>query len=383
MSKIALVDCDSFFVSCEQADNPDLQGKALCVISGGNGCVVSRSREAKTLGIKMGEPYFMAKKKFPSAIYLKGRHSRYEEYSAKVMNCLREFTPDVEVCSIDEAYLNLQGLDKLYKKDFTELATDIRQTVWNKCKIPVSVGVSSSKLLAKLASDKAKNNGGVYLINQASLLSVLEKTSLEDVCGFGQKNTAKMKIYGIFNCLEFIKQNDSWIRKNLGINGLNLKYELQGYAVNKIKTLKSLPKSIQSTSFLSKFTSDMAVLRASIKHHIHCAGRKMREEDCFCNVVGIMLRTKDFQVYSTYAKLPQPCNGEQELFNAAQSLLPKIYLPNVLYRSSGVMLEHLLSRSDFQPFLFAEPEYHDDKISKVLDELEQKFGKDIVKNGLF
>lgn len=383
MSKIALVDCDSFFVSCEQADNPDLRGKAVCVISGGNGCVVSRSREAKALGIKMGEPHFMAKKEFPSAIYLKGRHTRYEEYSAKVMACLKDFTPDVEVCSIDEAYLNLQGLDRLYKKDFAALAAEIRQTVWEKCRIPVSIGVSSSKLLAKLASDKAKNNGGVYLIGQADLLSVLEKTSLEDVCGFGRQHTAKMKMAGIFNCLEFVKQSDSWIRKNLGIGGLNLKYELQGYAVSKIKTEKSLPKSIQSTSFLSKFTSDTAVLRASLKYHVHCAGRKMREEDCFCQSVGIMLRTKDFQVYSAYAKLPQPCNGEQELFKAAQSLLPKIYLPNVLYRSSGVMLEHLLSRSEFQPLLFSEPEYQDDKISKVLDELEQKFGKNIVKNGLF
>lgn len=383
MSKIALVDCDSFFVSCEQADNPELRGKAVCVVSGGNGCVVSRSREAKAAGVKMGQPLFIAKKEFPQVLYISGRHKKYEEYSAKVMTCLQNFTSDVEICSIDEAYLNLHGLDKLYKQDFATLAANIRQTVWKKCGIPVSVGVSSSKLLAKLASDKAKNSGGVCVIEQADLPEVLAQTALEDVCGFGRQHTAKMKMAGVFDCLEFTKQTDSWVRKYLGIAGLNLKYELLGYVVSKVKSQAGLPKSIQSTSALTKFTSDIDVLRTSLKYHVHAAGRKLREDNCYCQTVGVMLRTKDFTVYSNYIKLAQPTNGEQELFKAAQSLLPKIYLPNILYRSSGVMLEHLLSANDFQPNLFSVTEYKDDKISRVLDDLEKRFGKDVVKNGLF
>ena len=127
----------------------------------------------------------------------------------------------------------------------------------------------------------------------------------------------------------------------------------------------------------------MAVLRASLKYHVHSASQKLRAEDCYCQTMGIMLRTKDFQIYTNSVKLTQPTNGEQELFAAAQGLLPKIYNPEILYRSSGVTLEHLLSSKDFQPNLFAQPEYKDDKVSRVLDELEKKFGKDIVKNGLF
>ena len=168
MSKIALVDCDSFFVSCEQAENPALRGRAVCVVSGSNGCVVS--------------------------------NGLYKQYSQKVMACLKNFTPDVEVCSIDEAYLNMHGLDRLYHQDFMQLAKTIRQKVWQNCGIPVSIGVSSSKLLAKLASDKAKNSGGVYIINQTDLSQVLQETQLEDVCGFGRQHTAKMKMSGIFNC---------------------------------------------------------------------------------------------------------------------------------------------------------------------------------------
>lgn len=383
MSKIALVDCDSFFVSCEQAENPALCGRAVCVVSGSNGCVVSRSREAKTVGVKMGQPCFMAKKEFPNVCYLNGRNGLYKQYSQKVMACLKNFTPDVEVCSIDEAYLNMHGLDRLYHQDFMQLAKTIRQKVWQDCRIPVSIGVSSSKLLAKLASDKAKSSGGIYIINQTDLSQVLQETQLEDVCGFGRQHTAKMKMSGIFNCAEFVAQSDSWVRKNLGIVGLDLKYELLGHLVNKIKTEQSLPKSIQSTSALSKFTSDMAVLRASLKYHVHSASQKLRAEDCYCQTVGIMLRTKDFQIYTNSVKLTQPTNGEQELFAAAQGLLPKIYNPEILYRSSGVTLEHLLNSKDFQPNLFAQPEYKDDKVSRVLDELEKKFGKDIVKNGLF
>ena len=162
-----------------------------------------------------------------------------------------------------------------------------------------------------------------------------------------------------------------------------MKYELLGYVVSKVKSQAGLPKSIQSTSALTKFTSDIDVLRTSLKYHVHAAGRKLREDNCYCQTVGVMLRTKDFTVYSNYIKLAQPTNGEQELFKAAQSLLPKIYLPNILYRSSGVMLEHLLSANDFQPNLFSVTEYKDDKISRVLDDLEKRFGKDVVKNGLF
>ena len=383
MSKIALVDCDSFFVSCEQAENRSLRGKAVCVVSGENGCVVSRSREAKKVGVKMGEPYFMAKQKFPEVCYINANQRCYKSYSDKVMTCLKDFTPDVEICSIDEAYLNFQGLDKLYNSDFVQLAMRIRQKIWQKCQIPVSIGISSSKLLAKLASDKAKNKGGVYDIEKDNLSTILKETCLEDVCGFGRQHTAKMKMAGVFSCEDFVAQTDSWVRKNLGIIGLNLKYELLGFAVSKVNPLPEQPKSIQSTSMLSKFTSDIDVLRASLKHHIHTAGQKLRKEDCFCQSVGIMLRSKDFFVYSDYVKLPQPTNSEKKLFKAAVDLLPKVFLPNRLYRSSGVMLEHLLNRKDFQPVLFAAPEYNDDKISRVLDELEQKFGKDIVKNGLF
>lgn len=380
---IALVDCDSFFVSCEQADNPALAGKPVCVVTGENGCIVSRSREAKAAGVKMGQPYFQAKRLFPDVHYITSRHERYREYSAKVMNCLKEFSPEVEICSIDEAYMGLNSLDRLYRMDFTALAHKIRNTVRQKCGIPVSVGISSSKLLAKLASDKAKDSGGVFIIREGELLRLLEQTDLTEVCGFGKQNGNKMRMYGIFNCLEYISRDDSWIRKCLGVNGLTMKYELLGKTVRKVDTAAEKNKSVQDTAALSKFSDDKAVLRASLKYHAHCAGRRLRQEDSFCKIVGVMLRTKDFQVFSASARLPQPTNSEKEIFDTAAGLLDSLYRPHILYRSTGIMLEQLCSKTDFQPELFDNHEYTDDKVSRLLDELEQKFGKDVVKNGLF
>jgi len=380
---IALVDCDSFFVSCEQADNPALAEKPVCVITGENGCIVSRSAEAKKVGVKMGQPYFQAKKEFPEVFYVSARHQRYAEYSDRVMQCLRSFSPDVEVCSIDEAYLNLNSLDKLYHLDFTALAHKIRDSVRQECLIPVSIGISSSKLLAKFASDKAKAGNGVFFIQQGQLQQLLVQTEIEEICGFGRKNTAKMKMYGVFNCLEFVNHSDSWIRQHLGINGLTLKYELLGRSVRPVKKDTGKTKSIQDTAALSRFSDDKDILRASLRYHVHHASRKLRQDNLFCKTVSLMLRTKDFQVFTSNGKLPCPTNSEKEIFSLAAELLDKLYRPHLLYRSTGITLENLCGKTDFQPNLFTEPEYNDDKISRLLDELEQKFGTDVVKNGLF
>ena len=188
MDKVyALVDCDSFFVSCEQAVSPELKGKPVCVTGGVNGCVVSRSREAKQLGVPMGYPTFMAKKEFKNIIYVDGNHDRYKEFSRKVMDILKDFSPNVEVCSVDEAYVDFTGLCKLYKKNYHELAFFLRQKILEEVDIPVSVGVSKSKTLAKFASDYAKNHGGVYLIGQSKLKKILPKTRVEDICGVGRR----------------------------------------------------------------------------------------------------------------------------------------------------------------------------------------------------
>ena len=174
-SVIALVDCDSFFVSCEQKVNPELKGKAVCVLSGHGECVISRSREAKKLGIPMGIPTFkMTKDMKEKSVLITASHGLYGEVSDEVMNVLKSFSPKVEEYSIDEAFVELTGLQRLYKRNYFEIAKMIRQEILDKVDIPVSIGVSTSKSLAKLASDKAKNiEGGIFVVGSAKIETLL------------------------------------------------------------------------------------------------------------------------------------------------------------------------------------------------------------------
>lgn len=380
---ICLIDCDSFFASCEQVDNPALQGKAVCVLTSDGGIIISRSKEAKQAGVKMGEPYFKAIVNYPNVIYIKAHHDRYSELSAQVMNIIKSFSPDVEVVSIDEAFVDLTGLDKLYKQSYEDIIKNIRQTINKKLGIPVSIGLSSSKHLAKLASDKAKKSGGIYSIPPHKIDELIGDISIGGVSGIGKQNSSHLKMNGIFTIREFIAKDDSHIRKLLGITGLNLKYELLGNCVSKIDNTPQPPKSIQNTSFLTQFTNDKDILKSSLNFHIHQACRKLRKWSGFCGSCGIMLRTKDFQVLSLREKLPMPTNSEQEISNSIMILFNKIYNPHILYRSSGVSLEEINYAQDYQASLFDTPQYNDNKLSNALDELEQKFGKNIVKTGYF
>jgi len=378
---IALVDCDSFFVSCEQALNPRLCGQPVCVVTGDNGCIVSRSQEAKKVGVKMGQPLFMAKREFPQVVYYNARHNLYLRFSERVMGCLRNLVSDVEVVSIDEAYADLTSLDAVYKTDYVSLAHRLRRKIWEEVKIPVSVGLAPSKLLAKLASDKAKNNGGVFYISSRLLESVLKNTDINDICGIGRSHSRLMGYNGIYTAWDYVNQPDRWLRKQMGILGLDIKYELLGHYIKKVNSCAELPQSVQDTSALPEFTSDPEKLKSQLYYHLHRACYRMRREGCFCTIAGIMLRTKDFMVVSDKIKLPGAVDGESEIAKSLMALLPHLYRPGTVYRSTGVFLSGLLSPKNSQPELFETHSLKNNPLSKAWDELENKFGKGIIKSG--
>lgn len=378
---IALVDCDCFFVSCEQAVNPKLRGQPVCVVTGDNGCVVSRSPEAKKAGVKMGMPLFMARREFPKVIYVRGRHDLYHDFSSRVMDCLRSQVPDVEVVSVDEAYADLTSLNAVYHTDYCSLAARIRQKILQEAKIPVSIGIAPSKLLAKLASDKAKGGGGIFCITRRLVESILKQTDINEVCGIGRSHSRLMGYNGISKAWDYVNQPDSWIRKQMGIAGLDLKYELLGHYIRKVETRAELPQSVQDTSALPAFTSDREVIKSQLYYHLHRACSRMRQDGCFCTVAGIMLRTKDFAVVADKVKLPAAADAEQEIGRHIIPLLDNLYHPGVIYRSSGVLLSGLLSKGIYQPELFEQLQFKSSPLSKAWDDLENKFGKGIIKSG--
>lgn len=381
---IALVDCDSFFVSCEQSVNPDLKGKPVCVMSGRGQCVISRSKEAKKLGIRMGMPYFQIEGQMKKAVFINANHELYCQISEKVMDVLKSFSPKVEIYSIDEAFVELTGLERLYKKNYLEIAQMIRQEVLDKVDIPVSIGVSSSKSLAKLASDKAKKaDEGVFLVGSRKIIPLLEKTSIDEIWGIGKNLSIMLRKHGILTAYELISQDDLWLNKQIGIHGLEMKHELLGEMISPVSNEIKLPKSIQKTSALAKFSSDKNYLKNSLNYHIHRACVKLRKINAKCKGVSIFLRTKDFKVYCEKKVLNVSTDFELEISDIVFELLEKIYNPNILYRSTGVILDTFVFNNEAQMSLFSDNvvDERKEKLSKCFDKLEQRFGKDIIQTG--
>lgn len=381
---LALVDCDSFFVSCEQKRNTNLKGQPVCVLSNNDGCVISRSKEAKKMGIKMGEPFFMAKKDHPKAIYITADHEYYKEVSNNIMSILKNFSPFVQIYSIDEAFIDLTGLTRLYKRNYYKLAKHLRSKILEEVDIPVSIGVSSTKTLSKLASDKAKNiSDGIYLIGKQKIKKELRHTNIEEIWGIGRRLTKNLKRHGVLTAEELVEKTDKWLDSKIGIHGIEMRHELLGEMVSTVTNEVKAPKSIQNTRAFGMFTNDFNFIKNELNKHIHTSCRKLRKYETKCLQIGVMLRTKDFRVFYTKQDLITPTDFELEISNLAINLLKEIYNPNILYRSTGVILDKIGEQGTEQLSLYSDNTIETKKknLAKCFDKLESKFGKNIVQTG--
>lgn len=384
MKYIALVDCDSFFVSCERKLNPELNGLAVSVVSGERGCVIARSKEAKKLGVPMGAPLFQAVEKYPECIYIPANHYAYTKISKQVMAILKDFSPNVQIYSIDEAFVDFTGLTKLYKKNYYELGIALQKRVWEEVNIPVTIGVSTSKTLAKLASDKAKNTSDrVALAGKQTRISLLKRTEIDEVWGIGRRLGVKLRGYGIRTAYDFTQRDDAWIQKRFGKNGLVTKAELLGVMVSPISDKIELPKSISDSKSFLEFTSDIQFLRNELSIHIHSCCKRLRKIDCKCSAIGVFLKTKDFRTFYEKAELDSPLDFEFDISKKAFELLDKMYNSSVLYRSIGVVFENFKQSSTEQLSLFENnpKKQKNEQLGKSLDKLEKKFGRNIVRTG--
>lgn len=381
---LALVDCDSFFVSCEQKRNTNLKGQPVCVLSNNDGCVISRSKEAKKMGIKMGEPFFMAKKDHPKAIYITADHEYYKEVSNHIMSILKNFSPFVQIYSIDEAFIDLTGLTRLYKRNYYKLAKHLRSKILEEVDIPVSIGVSSTKTLSKLASDKAKNiSDGIYLIGKQKIKKELRHTNIEEIWGIGRRLTKNLKRHGVLTAEELVEKTDKWLDSKIGIHGIEMRHELLGEMVSTVTNEVKAPKSIQNTRAFGMFTNDFNFIKNELNKHIHTSCRKLRKYETKCLQIGVMLKTKDFRVFYTKQDLITPTDFELEISNLAINLLKEIYNPNILYRSTGVILDKIGEQGTEQLSLYSDNTIETKKknLAKCFDKLESKFGKNIVQTG--
>ena len=381
---IALIDCDSFFVSCERRLNPELNGLPVSVVSGERGCVISRSREAKMLGVPMGIPLFQAIEKFPECIYITANHYAYTKISVQVMKVLKDFSPNVEVYSIDEAFVDFTGLTKLYKMNYYELAKCLQKKIMETAGIPVSIGISRTKTLAKLASDKSKTRSNhICLAGKSKINELLRHTEIQEVWGIGRRLGIKLRGLGVRSALDFVQKPDWWIKAKLGKNGLVLKSELSGCMVSPISSKIELPKSISDTKSFLEFSSDLTFLKNELAIHVHDVCSRLRKIGCKCNTAGLILKTKDFVTLYEKTALPAPTDFEFEISRTVFPLLEKMYSSNVLYRSIGIVLEDFAQTDEEQLTLFNENANREkiENLGKSLDKLEKKFGRNIVRTG--
>ena len=361
---IALIDCDSFFVSCERKLNPELKGIPVAVVSGERGCVISRSKEAKMLGLPMGLPLFQAVQRVPECIYISANHYAYTKISKQVMNILKDFSPNVEVYSIDEAFVDFTGLTKLYKKNYFKLARELQKRIADEVDIPVTIGISRSKTLAKLASDKAKNTSArIAVIGKCGIHHLLEFTEIQEVWGIGRKLGVRLRGLGVRTALDFINKDDKW--------------------VSPISNAVELPKSISDTKSFLEFSSDLQFLKNELSIHIHESCARLRKIDCKCATIGVLLKTKDFRTLYSKVQLDIPTDFEFEISRAAFPLLTEMFNSREVYRSVGIVLEDFREKAEEQLTLFSnnEKKEQNEKLGQSLDKLEKKFGRNIVRTG--
>ena len=385
MSKyIALVDCDSFFCSCERKLNPELNNKPLCVVSSERGCVIARSKEAKAMGIKMGDPLFKAVEEHPHCIYMVANHHNYLAISKQIMYILKDLSPNVEIYSIDEAFVDVTGLVKVYNKNYYSMAKYIQNRIWNEVGMPVSIGISRSKTLAKLASDRAKTTKDrIILLGKSKAQKYLHEVDVSEVWGIGGRLTLRLKQLGIRTAKEFVSKDDNWMNQNFGKNGLTTKYELLGCSVIPIINNPPLPKSISDTQTFADFTSDFEYIKKELQVHIHSACRRLRQAKCKCNKIGVIIKTKDFRCGYLEAKLENPTDFELNISKTAFELLKMMYSPNILYRSVGIVLEEFNSCSNEQLNMFEDQVKKEkcERLGKAIDRIEERFGKNKIKVG--
>ncbi|MDY0200707.1 MAG: Y-family DNA polymerase [Bacteroidales bacterium] len=380
----ALIDCNNFYVSCERIFNPLLEGVPVIVLSNNDGCIISRSNEAKALGLKMGEPIFKRKDLIAqhNVKVFSSNYTLYGDISHRVMSTLRDFSPFIEIYSIDEAFIDLKGI----YTDFTVYGQNIKRTIQKDIGMPTGIGIAPTKSLAKIANRIAKKRNGVFTIEtEIQRLWALANTPVEDIWGVGRRYSTLLKKNGVNTALDFTNLSTDWIRKHMTVQGHRLKEELRGRSCIELETVMQPKKNIASTRAFGKKLSDIELIKESVSWHATNCAAKLRKQKSAARFVTIFIHTDPFSETEKYVSrsitvtLPVASNSDSVLTKAAIAGLKKIFIPALLYKKAGVIVSEICPENAIQQNLF---EYYDNNklnsVSKVTDFLNTKYGKSTV-----
>ena len=388
----ALVDCNNFYASCERVFQPKLNGKPVVILSNNDGCVISRSNEAKAVGVPMGAPLFKIKEliKEKNIAVFSSNYALYGDLSNRVMAILGQFSPNLEIYSIDEAFLNFDGMSVL---DYDSYGIQMKTRIQKWVGIPVCVGFAPTKVLAKVANKIAKKfqdrTSGVYTIDtDEKRIKALKWTKIEDVWGIGNRTTKKAKLRNINTALDFIQpQHESWIRKELGVVGLRLKFELEGKSVLDLEPIPDQKKSIATTRSFPKQIADFDLLRERVATFASVCAEKLRKQNSCCHTIIVMLvidrhAVKTSKYYYTMAvTLPFATNSTLTISNTAIGMLKKLHQGNetLKFKKAVVIVTELIDENKKQLQLFDEENPKHLVLMQVMDKLNTKIGVTKVK----
>jgi DNA polymerase V len=380
--KLALVDCNSFYVSCERLFNPRIRKKPVVVLSNNDGCIISRSNEAKALGIKMGEPYFKAK-----YIIIKNKvevfssnYSLYGDLSRRVMRTLKRFNTEIEVYSIDEAFIDLSNFPD---QDIEKVGKEIRETVLKWTGIPTSIGIAKTKTLSKIANHIAKKkiSGVTSLIGIENIDPILEKIDINDVWGVGKQLTKFYQKNGIYNAKQLKNKSNSWIKKSSNVLSSRTAMELRGIPCISLETTTAKRKSCVVSRSFGKRVEKFQELKEAVASYCLNASEKIRSESLVTKAITVFVRTSPFQrnfgYYSNSKTLDFPIatNNSIEIVKAAVSILESIFKNGYQYQKAGVMLTGLRN-DDRKKNLFSSE--RDEKIGNLMrsiDSTNHRYGR--------
>ncbi|MEM9001386.1 MAG: Y-family DNA polymerase [Bacteroidota bacterium] len=387
----ALVDCNNFYASCERAFQPQYHNVPIAILSNNDGCFISRSDEAKKLGLPMAAPAFKYQR-FCQEHGIKIFSSNYPLYgdmSSRVMNILGTFTPDMEVYSIDEAFLKFEGF---HNYDFHAYGRKIQHKVQKCTGIPISIGIAPTKALSKIANKIAKKfrprTGGVFVIaSEEERLKALRWAKIESVWGIGQGNLKRLQTKKVRTAYDFTQLSDEWVKKQMAIIGLRLKKDLEGKPTLDLDDDTRDKKVIATTRSFERTFSDLENIRERISTFAGSCAEKLRTQKSSCNIIMVFIRSDRHKKNtpqdrsSTLVTLPYPSDSTLTITNHAVRAAEQIFKPGIRYKRAGVIVCGLVPTNARQLDLFQRENPKHTALMKTMDAMNNKLGDYKIKIG--
>lgn len=382
---LALIDCNNFYASAERVFRPDLIGVPIVVLSNNDGCIIARSEEAKVLGYKMGDAYFKSRAKLhhDGVVVFSSNYTLYGDMSARVMSTLDMFSPEVEVYSIDEAFLGLKGFSNL-----PDHAVEIRDTVKQWTGIPVSVGIAPTKTLAKVANHVAKrwpDKQGTFILSEDVREDVLRKIKVTDVWGIGRQLSKHLRSMGAVSALDLSRLDPRMVRQRFSVVVEKTVRELAGTPCIAMEDAPPHPRNIIVSRGFKQRVTNYQELAEAVCFYAARAAEKARKKQVATSALTINIRTSPFNTLNSYANsatanFPSPTNDSRDLVKGALAALKGIYKPGYAYQKAGVMLTGLVFDEEITGDFWAGfKDSRADKLMTVLDNINKQHGREAIR----